>query len=91
MPTSNKVPIGPKNKASIATNLESPLPIASLLKIYFAKYLKVSKIKQAANEVHKPLLIRYKSIYLLSNKQINIKPKIYERKPKFINNLRNYA
>ena len=85
MPTANKVPIGPSHKASIATSLESPLPIASFLKIYLAKFLKDSKIKKAVNEVNKPLLIRYKSIYLLSNKPINIKPKIPERKPKFIN------
>ena len=85
MPTANKVPMGPSHKASIATNLESPLPIASFLKIYLAKFLKDSKIKKAVNEVNKPLLIRYKSIYLLSNKPINIKPKIPEKKPKFIN------
>ena len=44
IPTANNVPIGPSHKASIATNLESPLPIASFLKISFAMYLKVSKI-----------------------------------------------
>ena len=85
MPTANKVPIGPNHKASIATNFESPLPTASFLKMNLAKYLKDSKKKKVINEVYKPLLIRYKSIYLLSNKPINIKPKIPERKPKFIN------
>ena len=45
MPTANNIPIGPSHRASIATNLESPLPIASFLKIYLAKYLKDSKIK----------------------------------------------
>ena len=45
MPTANNVPIGPSHRASIATNFESPLPIASFLKIYLAKYLKHSKIK----------------------------------------------
>ena len=42
--TANNVPIGPSHRASIATNFESPLPIASFLKIYLAKYLKDSKI-----------------------------------------------
>ena len=55
MPTAKKVPIGPSHKASIATNFESPLPIASFLKIYLAKYLKDSKIKNAAKDVLKPL------------------------------------
>ena len=45
IPTANNVPKGPSQRASIATNFESPLPIASFLKIYLAKYLKDSKIK----------------------------------------------
>ena len=35
-PTANNVPIGPSQRASMATNFESPLPIASFLKIYLA-------------------------------------------------------
>ena len=45
IPTANNVPRGPSHRASIATNFESPLPMASFLKIYLAKYLKDSKIK----------------------------------------------
>ena len=44
VPTANNAPIGPSHRTSIATNFESPLPIASFLKIYLAKDLKHSKI-----------------------------------------------
>ena len=55
IPTANKVPTGPIHKASIATNFESPFPIASFLKKHFAKYLKDSKIKNADKDVLRPL------------------------------------
>ena len=55
IPTANKVPTGPTHKAIIATNFESPIPIASFLKKHFARYLKDSKIKNADKEVLRPL------------------------------------
>ena len=55
IPTANNVPRGPSQIASIATNFESPIPIASFLKKYFARYLKDSKIKNADKEVLRPL------------------------------------
>ena len=55
MPTANNVPIGPSQRASIATNFESPFPIASFLKIYLAKYLKDSKIKNDIADELSPL------------------------------------
>ena len=55
MPTDNTQPKGPSHKPKMATNLESPLPIASFLKKHFAKYLKNSKIKNEAADVLKPL------------------------------------
>ena len=55
IPTANNVPIGPSHKASIATNFESPLPIASFLKINLARYLKDSKIKNDIAEELRPL------------------------------------
>ena len=58
MPTANNVPIGPSHKASIATNLESPLPIASFLKINFDRYLKDSKIKNDIADELRPLTKR---------------------------------
>ena len=58
IPTANNVPTGPTHKASIATNFESPIPIASFLKINFAKYLNDSKIKNADKEVLRPLRIK---------------------------------
>ena len=54
MPTANNVPTGPSHRASIATNFESPLPIASFLKIYLAKYLKDSKIKKDIADERRP-------------------------------------
>ena len=84
MPTANKVPIGPSHKASIATNLESPLPIASFLKIYLAKYLKDSKIKNAIIEEVSPFIAKLKLKYLSSSNSNNINPTILEKKPKFI-------
>ena len=56
IPTANKVPIGPSHSASIATNFESPLPIASFLKIYLAKYRKDSKIMNEIADELKPLI-----------------------------------
>ena len=55
MPTANNVPIGPSHKASIATNFESPLPIASFLKINLVRYLKDSKIKNDIADEIRPL------------------------------------
>ena len=54
-PTANNVPIGPNQRASIATNFESPFPIASFLNIYLAKRLKISKIKNDIKEEPNPL------------------------------------
>ena len=45
IPTANNVPIGPIQIASIATNFESPFPIASFLKRSLAMSLKDSKTK----------------------------------------------
>ena len=58
MLTANNVPIGPSHKASIATNFESPLPIASFLKINLARYLKDSKIKNHIADELRPLTIK---------------------------------
>ena len=44
------MPIGPSQRASIATNFESPLPIASFLNMYLDTLLKISKIKNAIKE-----------------------------------------
>jgi len=49
-PTANNVPIGPSQRASMATNFESPLPIASFLNIYLATRLKISKIKMGGGK-----------------------------------------
>ena len=58
MPTANSVPVGPSHKASIATNFESPFPIASFLNKYFAKYLKDSNNKNDITEVINALVIK---------------------------------
>ena len=55
IPTANNVPRGPSQRASIATNFESPLPRASFLKIYLAKYLRDSKIKNDVTDALTPL------------------------------------
>ena len=55
MPTANNVPSGPSQRAIIATNFESPLPIASFLRIYLAKYLTFSKIKNDIADEISPL------------------------------------
>ena len=60
-PTANNVPIGPSQRASIATNFESPFPIASLLNIYLATRLKISKIKNDIKEAPNPLNRKIKS------------------------------
>ena len=70
IPTANNVPIGPSHRASIATNFESPLPMASFLKIYLDKYLKNSKIKNEITEELRPLSIKQKSKDLSLNKQV---------------------
>ena len=56
--TANNVPIGPSHKAIIATNFESPLPIASFLKKIFDRYLKDSKIKNDIADALRPLTKR---------------------------------
>ena len=58
IPTANNVPRGPSHRASMATNFESPLPMASFLKIYLAKYLKDSKIKNDITDEIRPLSIK---------------------------------
>ena len=58
IPTANNVPRGPSHRAIIATNFESPLPMASFLKIYLDKYLKNSKIKNEITEELRPLSIK---------------------------------
>ena len=50
IPTANNVPIGPSHRESIATNFESPFPIASFLKMYLARCLRVSKIRNEIND-----------------------------------------
>ena len=55
IPTANNVPIGPSHKATIATNFESPLPIASFLKTVLAEYLRHSKIKNDTADEDRPL------------------------------------
>ena len=55
MPTANNVPTGPSQRENIATNFESPLPIASFLKIYLAKYLRISNIKNDIADELSPL------------------------------------
>ena len=44
-PTANNIPIGPSQRASIATNFESPFPIASLLNTYLKKMQLVKVIQ----------------------------------------------
>ena len=83
-PTANNVPKGPSHRESIATNFESPLPIASFLKIYFEICLRASKIRNEIADELIPLAKRFKSINLLLKKPTNIKPKIPEIKPKLI-------
>ena len=83
--TANKVPRGPSQIPIIATNLESPLPNASFLNIFLARYLKDSQIKKETTDVTNPLKIKYEPIFVLFNKSTKTKPKIPEKKPKFIN------
>ena len=82
-PTANNVPIGPNQRASIATNFESPFPIASFLKIYLATHLKISKIKNDIKEEPTPLNKKIKSINSLPTMLIYINPKRPEINPKF--------
>ena len=84
IPTANNVPRGPSHRASMATNFESPLPMASFLKINLAKYLKDSKIKNDITDALSPRNNKQKSINLSLKKQITIKFKNPERNPKFI-------
>ena len=84
IPTANNVPIGPSHRAIIATNFESPLPMASFLKIYLAKYLKDSKIKNDITDELSPRNNKKRSINLSLKKQITIKFKNPERNPKLI-------
>ena len=84
IPTPNNVPKGPSQRASIATNFESPFPIAFFLKIYLVKYLKVSRIKNDRTDEPIPFASKRKSIILLLNRPININPKRPVKKPKFI-------
>ncbi len=83
-PTANNVPIGPSQRASIATSFESPLPIASFLKINLATFLKTSKIIKHIKEVLNPLNIIAISINWLLEILRNINPKKPDINPKFI-------
>jgi len=82
-PTANNIPIGPSQRASIATNFESPFPIASLLNTYLAKRLKISKIKNDIKEAPNPLNRKIKSLNSLLKIFKKIKPKKPEINPKF--------
>ena len=82
--TANNVPMGPSQRASNATNFESPLPIASLLNMYLAKRLKISKMKNDTKEEPNPLIKKTKSINSLPLILKNINPKKPEINPKFI-------
>ena len=84
IPTANNVPRGPSHRASMATNFESPLPMASFLKIYLTKYLKDSKIKNDITDELTPRNNKQRSINLSLKKQITIKFKNPERNPKLI-------
>ena len=84
IPTANNVPRGPSHRASMATNFESPLPMASFLKIYLTKYLKDSKIKNDITDEINPRTNKQRSINLSLKKQITIKFKNPERNPKLI-------
>ena len=84
IPTANNVPIGPSHRASIATNFESPVPIASFFKKNLAICLKDSKIKNDITDELRPLANKYKSINLLLKKPIKIKHKKPEKNPKLI-------
>ena len=84
MLTANNVPAGPSHRANIATNFESPLPMASFLNKYFAKYRKDSKRKNDIKEVLNPFAIKKKSINFLSKKLNKTNPQIPETNPKFI-------
>ena len=83
-PTANNVPIGPSQRASIATSLESPFPIASFLNMNLVEILKSSKIKNEIKEVTKPLNIMAISINSLLRMLKNNNPKKPEINPKFI-------
>ena len=82
-PTANNVPIGPSQRASIATNLESPFPIASFFNKYFAKCLKISEIKKEIKEVHNPFIKKEKLKNSSPNIPKNINPNEPETNPKF--------
>ena len=84
MPTANNVPIGPSQRASIATNFESPSPTASLLNMNLAIRLKISKIKYDNKEVPNPLSKKIKSINSLPKILKSINPKKPVINPKFI-------
>ena len=76
--------MGPIHRAIIATNFESPLPIASFLNIYLAKYRKHSNNKNDIAAVNTPLAMKNKSINFAINISWDINPKRPEIKPKFI-------
>ena len=76
--------MGPSHKAIMATNLESPFPIASFLYMYLANFLKVSKMKKDISDAPIPRKSKLKSINLLFEILININPKNPNKKPKFI-------
>ena len=67
----------------MATNFESPLPIASFLNMYLAKRLKISKIKNDIKEEPNPLSKKVKSTNLLPLILKITNPKKPEINPKF--------
>ena len=67
----------------MATNFESPLPIASFLKIYLATRLKISNIKNDIKEETNALSKKTILINSLPKKPKNINPKKPEMNPKF--------
>ena len=77
------MPIGPSQRASIATNFESPLPNASFLNMYLDTLLKISKIKNVIKEETSPLSKKTKSIKSLLKVLKNINPKKPDINPKF--------
>ena len=84
-PTANNVPIGPSQRASIATNFESPLPRASFLKMYLAKFLKASKSRNDTAEQLSAVRINNESKFFSLKTAMNNIAKIPEMNPKFIN------
>ena len=67
----------------MASNFESPLPIASFLNIYLATRLKISKIKNDIKGEPNPLSKKIILLNSLPKITKNINPKKPEINPKF--------